>query len=213
MKLGQRAVFSIMSDFSYALARSRQLVPYGEIRKNAASPLSQRFRRKKMKSQFVALMLILPVAAFAASNPDASFYKNAAEAGIFEVDAGHMAQEKGNNQQVKDFGSMMVKDHTAANDKLQSIASSKNITLPTSAGVAEMATEAKLKLLSGDTFDKSYVKSQVTAHQKAIALFRKEATSGQDADAKAFASASLPMLHSHLKAATSIATTLGIKLK
>jgi putative membrane protein len=166
-----------------------------------------------MKSQFVALMLILPVAAFAASNPDASFYKNAAEAGIFEVDAGHMAQEKGNNQQVKDFGSMMVKDHTAANDKLQSIGSSKNITLPTSAGVAEMATEAKLKLLSGDTFDKSYVKSQVTAHQKAIALFRKEATSGQDADAKAFASASLPMLHSHLKAATSIATTLGIKLK
>jgi putative membrane protein len=166
-----------------------------------------------MKSQFLALMLILPVAAFAAANPDASFFKNAAEAGIFEVDAGHMAQEKGNSQQVKDFGSMMVKDHTAANDKLQSIASSKTITLPTSASVAEMATEAKLKVLSGDTFDKSYVKSQVTAHQKAIALFRKEATSGRDADAKAFASASLPMLHSHLKAATSIATTLGIKLK
>jgi putative membrane protein len=102
---------------------------------------------------------------------------------------------------------------TAANDKLQSIASSKNITLPTSAGVGEMATEAKFKVLSGDTFDKSYVKSQVTAHQKAIALFHKEATSGRDADAKAFASASLPMLHSHLKAATSIATTLGIQVK
>jgi putative membrane protein len=166
-----------------------------------------------MKSKFLALMLVLPVAAFAASNPDASFYKNAAEAGIFEVDAGHMAQEKGNSQQVKDFGSMMVKDHTAANDKLQSIASSKNITLPTSASVGEMATEAKFKVLSGETFDKSYVKSQISAHQKAIALFHKEATSGRDADTKAFASASLPMLHSHLKAATSIATAMGIKVK
>ncbi|HEY0746043.1 MAG TPA: DUF4142 domain-containing protein [Steroidobacteraceae bacterium] len=166
-----------------------------------------------MKTKILALMLVLPVAAFAASNPDASFYKNAAEAGIFEVDAGHMAQDKGSSQQVKDFGSMMVKDHAAANDKLQSIASSKNITLPTSASVAEMATEAKLKLLSGDTFDKSYVKSQISAHQKAIALFRKEATSGQDADAKAFASATLPTLHSHLKAATSIGTKMGLKVK
>jgi len=166
-----------------------------------------------MKTKILALMFVLPVAAFAASNPDASFYKNAAEAGIFEVDAGHMAQEKGNSQQVKDFGSMMVKDHSAANDKLQSIASSKNITLPTSASVAEIATEAKLKLLSGDTFDKSYVKSQISAHQKAIALFRKEASSGQDADAKAFASATLPTLRSHLKAATSIGTNMGIKVK
>ena len=166
-----------------------------------------------MNTKILALMLVLPVAAFAASNPDASFYKNAAEAGIFEVEAGHMAQEKGNSQQVKDFGSMMVKDHSAANDKLQSIASSKNITLPTSASVAEMATEAKLKLLSGDTFDKSYVKSQISAHQKAIALFRKEASSGQDADAKGFASATLPTLRSHLKAVTSIATNMGIKVK
>jgi putative membrane protein len=166
-----------------------------------------------MKTKILALVLVLPVAAFAASNPDASFYKDAAEAGIFEVDAGHMAQEKGNSQQVKDFGSMMVKDHSAANDKLQSIASSKNITLPTSASVAEMATEAKLKVLSGETFDKSYVKSQISAHQKAIALFHKEASSGQDADAKAFAGATLPTLRSHLKAVTSIATNMGVKVK
>jgi putative membrane protein len=166
-----------------------------------------------MKSKFLALMLVLPVAAFAASNPDASFYKNAAEGGIFEVDAGHMAQEKGNSQQVKDFGAMMVKDHTAANDKLQSIASSKKITLPTSASVAQMATEAKFKLLSGETFDKSYVKSQVSAHRKTIALFQKEASSGRDSDAKAFANATLSTLRSHLKAITSIAKNMGVKVK
>ena len=164
-----------------------------------------------MKGTFFALMLTLPIAALAASNPDASFYKNAAEGGISEVDAGHLAQDKGNSQKVKDFGAMMVKDHSAANEKLQALASSKNVTLPTTASVGQMATKAKLDVLSGDTFDKSYVKGQISAHRDTIALFRKEISSGQDADAKAFATATLPTVRAHLKAITAIATDMGIK--
>lgn len=166
-----------------------------------------------MRGTFFALMLTLPLAALAASNPDASFYKNAAEGGIAEVDAGHLAQDKGNSQQVKDFGAMMVKDHSAANEKLQALASSKNVTLPTSASVGQMATKAKLDVLSGETFDKSYVKGQISAHRDTIALFRKEISSGQDADAKAFATATLPTVRAHLKAITAIATDMGIKTK
>src|ERR1700722_3294766 len=167
-----------------------------------------------MKGTFFALMLALPMAAaFAASHPDGSFYKHAAEGGIAEVDAGRLAQDKGNSQQVKDFGAMMVKDHSAANEKLQALASSKGITLPTSASVGQMATKAKLDVLSGDAFDKSYVKGQISAHRDTIALFRKEISSGQDADAKAFATATLPTVRSHLKAITAIATDMGIKTK
>jgi putative membrane protein len=166
-----------------------------------------------MKGTFFALMLSLPLAALAASNPDASFYKNAAEGGIAEFDAGHLAQDKGKSQQVKDFGAMMVKDHSAANEKLQTLASSKNVTLPTSASVGQMASKAKLDVLSGDTFDKSYVKGQISAHRDTIALFRKEISSGQDADAKAFATATLPTVRAHLKAITAIATDMGIKTK
>jgi putative membrane protein len=166
-----------------------------------------------MKGTFFALMLALPMAALAASNPDASFYKNAAEGGISEVDAGHLAQDKGTSQKVKDFGAMMVKDHSAANEKLQALASSKNVTLPTTASVGQMATKAKLDVLSGDTFDKSYVKGQISAHRDTIALFRKEINSGQDADAKAFATATLPTVRAHLKAITAIATDMGINTK
>jgi putative membrane protein len=166
-----------------------------------------------MKGTFFALMLTLPMAALAASNPDASFYKNAAEGGMSEVDAGHLAQDKGNSQKVKDFGAMMVKDHSAANEKLQALASSKNVTLPSSASVGQMATKAKLEVLSGDTFDKSYVKGQISAHRDTVALFRKEISSGQDADAKAFATATLPTVKAHLKAITVIATDMGIETK
>jgi putative membrane protein len=163
-----------------------------------------------MNRKFFALILALPVAAFAA-NPDAAFYKHAAEGGLFEVEAGHLAQDKGNSQQVKDFGAMMVKDHSAANEKLQALASSKSITLPTSSSVGQMATKAKLDVLSGETFDKSYVKGQIGAHKNTIALFRKEIGAGQDPDAKAFATATLPTVRAHLKAIRAIAADMGMK--
>ncbi len=52
-----------------------------------------------------------------------------------EVEAGNLARQKSNNAKVKDFAAMMVKDHTAANDTLKSLAASKNITLPSSPSV------------------------------------------------------------------------------
>jgi len=136
--------------------------------------------------------LVAAPLAFGADNPDATFYKKAAESGIFEVDAGNQAQQKANMQPVKDFGAMMVKDHTTANNQLKTLAASKNISLPTSA-----------------TYDKSYIKGQIKAHHEAIALFKKEIAGGQDADAKSFAQQALPTLQQHLKAARDIATQNG----
>jgi putative membrane protein len=166
-----------------------------------------------MKSTLLGLLLVLPLVALAESNPDASFYKKAAEGGIFEVEAGQMAQDKGSNQQVKDFGAMMVKDHSAANDKLKALAASKNVTLPSSSSVGQMASKAKLDVLSGETFDKSYINNQLKAHRDTIALFNKEIASGQDPDAKAFASATLPTLKSHLHSIKAIATSEGVSTK
>jgi putative membrane protein len=76
-----------------------------------------------------------------------------------------------------------------------------------------MASKAKLDVLSGETFDKSYVKGQIRAHRQTIGLFRKEISSGQDSDAKAFATATLPTVKAHLKAITAIAADMGINTK
>jgi putative membrane protein len=101
----------------------------------------------------------------------------------------------------------------AANEKLKVLAATKNIDLPTSASVSQMATKAKLNVLSGNTFDESYIKSQLRAHRATIALFRKEIDAGQDADAKAFASATLPTLRAHMKAIDAIAADAGVSTK
>ncbi|HEX3913303.1 MAG TPA: DUF4142 domain-containing protein [Steroidobacteraceae bacterium] len=164
-----------------------------------------------MKHLAASFALLIPFAAYAAStSPDAAFYKKAAEGGISEVELGNLAQQKGHNQGVKDFGAMMVKDHSAANDKLKSIAASKNMTLPSHESAMEMATKSKLKVLSGDTFDKSYIKGMIKDHEEDIAEFKREAASGQDPDARAFARDTLPTLETHLKKIKSVAADSGV---
>jgi putative membrane protein len=157
-----------------------------------------------------AFVLMLPFAAGAADIPDLSFYRTAAEGGLAEVEMGNMAQQQARSESVKEFGALMVKDHSAANEKLKAIAESKNITLPANTSVEEMAVKAKLKVLSGSSFDKSYIKGMIKDHQEDIAEFKKEATSGRDPDARAFASATLPTLEAHLKKIQSIAADAGV---
>ncbi len=164
-----------------------------------------------MKIILTLLILAAPVAAVGAdSTPDATFYKLAAEGGIAEVDAGHRVQEKANKQALKDFGAMMVKDHSLINERLQALAASKHISLPDSPSIGDMAASAKRDDLSGDSFDKSYVKEEIKDHRGAIALFEKEISSGQDSDARAFASSALPTLKMHLNTIETIAADEGV---
>ena len=157
----------------------------------------------------IPLMLIIASAAAFAAAPDASFYKTLAQGGIAEVEAGKLAQQKGADPKVKDFGAMMVKDHSAANEQLKALAAGKGIDLPGSSSTSQMATKAKLELLSGGTFDKSYVEDQVKAHRDTVELLKKEIATGQDPDAKAFAQKVLPTVESHLHAINQIAAAGG----
>jgi putative membrane protein len=164
----------------------------------------------KMCVAIIAISLTLPACLLAAENPDATFYKKAAEGGMAEVELGKLAQDKSPTSSVKEFGSMMITDHSEANDKLKAIAERKNIKLPTSPSVSQMATKTKLEVLSGTTFDKSYIKGMVKDHQEDIKEFQTEASLGQDPDAKAYAAATLPTLKAHLKKIQAVAAAQGV---
>jgi putative membrane protein len=166
-----------------------------------------------MKRYLLILACAMPLAAYAADTPDKGFYDNLAEGGLAEVSDATLATQSATDPKLKDFAAMMIKDHSAANDKLSALAGTKNVKLPTSASVGQMAEHAKLKVLSGDTFDKSYIKGQISAHKGTIKLLRKEIASGQDADAQAFAKSILPTVQGHLKAIRVIAGADGVTEK
>ena len=127
-------------------------------------------------------------------------FHQAAQGGIMEVEVGKLAQEKGSSSEVKELGKKLEQDHSKANDQLKQLAETKNVPLPTDMG-AEKAAVDKLRALSGDQFDKAFLKMAVKDHKKDINEFQKETTNAMDSDVKEFASKTLPTLQEHLKEA------------
>jgi len=131
---------------------------------------------------------------------DAKFAVEAANGGMAEVELGKLAQQKATDPQVKDFGSMMVSDHSKANDELKTLAKDKGITLPDSVGEKEQKLMTDLSAKSGKDFDKAYVEAMVKDHKEDIKAFEDAGNTLNDPDLKAFATKTLPTLRKHLTA-------------
>jgi putative membrane protein len=165
-----------------------------------------------MKFAIIAILTAAAPLAFAAGGTaDNSFYRNLAEGGMAEVDLAQLAQQKSTDPKVKDFAQMMVNDHGAANEKLNALAASKQVAVPKTLDASHEAEKTRLEGLRGNSFDRAYAQSQVKAHEKAVGLLEKEISSGQDADAKAFAQSVLPTIRHHLEEARALASEEGVK--
>lgn len=126
------------------------------------------------------------------------FVADAATGGMMEVELGNIAQQKGTSQRVKDFGKMMVDDHTMANNNLKDIASKKNVDVPASVTDNQKKDIDKLSKKSGTDFDKAYVNMMVEDHKKDIGAFKKASGDVGDNDIKNFIINTLPTLQKHL---------------
>ncbi len=132
------------------------------------------------------------------SKADQDFAVNTANAGMTEIQAGQMAEQKGVAKDVKAYGAMMVQDHTAAADKLKAIAAQKNITLPAAVSSDMQKNLDDLQGKTGTAFDKAYIDMMISDHKKVISAFEDESKNGSDADIRAFADSTLHTLHHHL---------------
>lgn len=135
---------------------------------------------------------------------DHEFAVEAASGGMMEVQLGQLAQTNAASPKVKEFGKMMVDDHSKANEDLKAIASTKGIALPATPGDKHQKHIDDLKDKKGADFDKDYVNMMVDDHEEDIKKFEDEANNGKDADVKAFAAAKLPALRKHLDAIKAI---------
>jgi putative membrane protein len=106
---------------------------------------------------------------------DAQIAQVALTANTGEIAQGMLAQTSATNADVKTFASLMVTDHTAANQRVQALAQQLGIT-PAPSGVSVQlqsesdAIVAQLQMLSGAAFDTAYVTAQVTVHTRVLAL-------------------------------------------
>jgi putative membrane protein len=133
------------------------------------------------------------------STADQGFILAAAQGGMTEVKLGELAATNGMRADVKEFGQMMVKDHTAINDDLKALAAQKGVTLPDSLDAKHQAMVDKLTALTGSEFDDAYINGMIKAHQKDAKAFKAEAAATQDADIKSFLDKSIPIVEAHLE--------------
>lgn len=132
------------------------------------------------------------------------FVTEAAGGGMMEVTLGQTAQQQAVSQRVKDFGAMMVRDHTKANDELKAIANAKNFTLPATIPEKHQKHVDDLSKKQGKDFDKAYMKMMVNDHEEDVKKFEKAAKESADASIKDFATRTLPTLRMHLDSARAI---------
>jgi len=126
------------------------------------------------------------------SEKDKTFMKKAAKGGMMEVTMGKVAEQNAKSDDVKSFGKRMVTDHGKANDELKSIATKKGFELPNKEHAGKW------------TSDKAYIDMMVKDHEKDLAEFKEEASSGSDPDVKKFADDTAKIVQEHLDAAKEI---------
>jgi putative membrane protein len=156
-----------------------------------------------MKStSFALLAALFASTAYAADTPSQAFLKKAIEGNFAEVEMGKLAQQNGQNENVKKFGQMLSDDHSAANQKAMDAAKSMGMSPPDGPNPKQKANYDKMSNMSGAQFDRDFAAHMVADHEKDIAEYKKEA---KQADAAGeYAKGQIDVLQRHLQTAKSL---------
>jgi putative membrane protein len=137
-----------------------------------------------------------------ASKADQAFMKAAIQGDMAEVQIGQLAQQKGESQDVKQFGAMLQQDHGQNLQMAQQMAQQMGMTPPSGPNAEQKKVYERLSKLSGSRFDRQFAKDMVQDHKKEISKFQAEAK--KQGPVAQFAQQTVPVLQKHLQMAQSI---------
>lgn len=130
-------------------------------------------------------------------NPDQKFAEKAALGSMMEIEASKIALSQATNPDVKAFAQQIIDDHTKVGNELSSIASTKNMTLPSMLSESHQKDLNDLREKTGVDFDKKYVSMMVDDHKDDVDHFQDAIDKLDDGDLKTFAINTLPTLQKH----------------
>lgn len=130
---------------------------------------------------------------------DQQFVDFAAQTDMVEANLGQLAGNAASSQPVKDYGQMLVADHTKDFHDLHAAAQQANLTVPDAIDAKHnKAMIDPFQKLKRAAFDRRYVREMIAGHTKAIATYKKEAADAQNPALKSYAEDALPVLQKHL---------------
>ncbi len=147
-----------------------------------------------------AALLTPAFAAETASTADKAFVAKVSQGGMFEVELGKVAAEKGSTQAVKDNGVTEAHDHDLVGAKLKSISSSIGIEFGSKLNPEFQGKLDKISALTGKAFDAAYIEEMEKVHKIDGGLFAQEAIDGGAPSMKAFAAETHEIVVMHVGA-------------
>ncbi len=140
---------------------------------------------------------------------DQEFIQKASAAGLAEVNMAKMALQNATTPAVKEFAQRMLNDHTKANRELNRIADANRMTPAANMDAAHQEMSREMSAMTGENFDRRYVRGQLKDHEAAVALFQAEAKNGKNPQLKEFAVQTLPTLREHQEMVRKLASRFG----
>jgi len=145
-----------------------------------------------------------------ANDPDKLFLVCAAIDNQCEMQFAEIAQNKAQDQKVKDFARKMLQDHQQADRQLREAAQESGVTLPRGLPMIKQHELKVFQSLNGKDFDQQFISKMRAAHAKAVNEYQDVAQLAKNDQIKQFASKTLPTLQQHYQDAQQTATALGL---
>lgn len=115
-----------------------------------------------------------------------------------EIEMGKLATKQGQSKEVKSFGEMLVKDHSAADTKVKALAKQEKVTL-------EVAPKDDMgSIPHGADFDATFAREMLDDHRKDIAEAKAARDATTDQKLKKLLTELLPTLEKHEQTAQKI---------
>ena len=135
---------------------------------------------------------------------DLRYFNDLAQANMAEVEAGKLAQNKAQSEEVKKYAQHMVKDHGQMLEEQQQMAKTKNVEVPKQPKKDSQAAMKKLEGMSGEKFDQAFMDQMVKDHEKSLKLAQDASKNAKDPQVKQAAEKATPKIQEHLKMARQI---------
>lgn len=135
---------------------------------------------------------------------DAKFLLDALRSSKAEVQMGELAQQRSHNGAVQQFGEKLQADHAKAADEIETLLEPLNMNVPTEPSAEQQNHHAALAKLSGEEFDRAFVRLMVASHREAIAKYEAQTHANPNKQLAELATKQLPALRQHLATAESL---------
>jgi putative membrane protein len=126
-----------------------------------------------------------------------AFLAEAVQSDMAEVELGKLAQQKADDPELREYGSMLVSEHQAHMAKVRDLAAELGLRLPEEPTPAQQQTYERLARLSGVDFDRALVAHFAAEHRAAIEEYQVQ-TRAPDESVATLAKDTLPVLERHL---------------